>query len=64
LVPRGKILLTIPGNIPQLASLEKLLPTPILRQKAVTNLHRPHRPWPRAPRFWGPVQFLPMTNQY
>jgi len=23
-----------------------------------------HRPWPRAARFWGPAQLLPMTTRY
>ena len=23
-----------------------------------------YRPWPRAPRFWGPAQLLPMTTHY
>jgi len=23
-----------------------------------------HRSWPRAPRFWGPAQLLPMTIHY
>jgi len=23
-----------------------------------------HRPWPRAPRFWGSAQLLPMTTHY
>jgi len=22
-----------------------------------------HRPWPRAPRFWGSAQLFPMTTQ-
>ena len=27
-------------------------------------MHRPNRPWPRAPRFWGPrVIIFPMTTQ-
>ena len=23
-----------------------------------------HRPWPRARRFWGPAELLPMTTHY
>jgi len=23
-----------------------------------------HRSWSRAPRFWGPAQFLPLTTHY
>jgi len=26
--------------------------------------HRPNRPWPRSPRFWGPRATLPMTTLY
>jgi len=26
--------------------------------------NRPNRPWPRAPRFWGPAQLFSMTTQY
>jgi len=26
--------------------------------------HRPNRPWPRAPRFWGPALLIPMKTHY
>jgi len=30
----------------------------------VTSDGLTHRPWPSVPRFWGPVQLLPMTTHY